>query len=251
MAPINLNSPTNTDLPFFQLPQELIDQIFTHIFSESKHDIPLTRDAELRIFEKHLILRRTWQIPPPSWKGCRNVFKTCKAFYANGLNTLYSQMSFTIRINGDDNDPGQTRSRLHSDYPFGKLEECLPLRYLRAVQVSLSAGSVQDLARLGVRVRAFDQAVKESPKMRVTAIRLSLGRLAVDDVVYERVKIVMRTTLKYAANGEVKDEALFVKIFTNPGNDIPEPFLRDLARMIRAADANASVVSYSKGMVLL
>ena len=168
-----------------------------------------------------------------------------------GLEFLYPQMSFSIRINGDDDDPGQTRSRLHSDYPFGRLDECLPLRYLRTVQVSLSAGSTQDLARLETRVRAFDRAVARSQKLRVAAIRLSLGRLVIDDQGYEQVKNVMGVMLKFAAKDGVKDEALLVKIFANPGNDIPERMLRDLADRVRMVDKDASVLSYSKGMMLL
>ncbi|KAK4624583.1 hypothetical protein CLAFUW4_06203 [Fulvia fulva] len=251
MAPIILYPHLNTHHPLFLLPQEIQDLVFSFVFSETNLDISTTRDAELRIFEKHLILRRTWPVPPPSWKGCRNVFRTCKVFYANGLDFLYSQMSFSIRINGDDDDPGQTRSRLHSDYPFGRLDECLPLQYLRRVHVSMSAGSIQDLVRLETRVKAFDVAVKESPKLCVTAIRLSLGRLFVTETVFWLLERVMGIMLRHCSADGMQDEQLFVKIFSNPGNDIPELFLRGLAQMVRKVGRNASVVSYSKGMVLL
>ncbi|EME45027.1 hypothetical protein DOTSEDRAFT_52420 [Dothistroma septosporum NZE10] len=253
MPPITLRSTANAQSPLLKLPQELVDLIFSFLYSETNLDIGPTRDAELRIFSNHLILRRTWPVPPPSWKGCSKVFRTCRAFYANGLNILYPQMTFSIRINGDDEDPGQRRSRLHSDYPFGRLDDCMPLRYLGAAQISLSAGSVQDLERLEERLGAFEEAVRGSERLRVGAVRVSLGRLVVTRAVFERVKRITDVVLKWCGNakGDMKREGLMVKIFTNPGNDVPDHFLKDLASLVRSVDSDASVVSYSKGMVLL
>lgn len=110
---------------------------------------------------------------------------------------------------------------------------------------------MHDLLRLGPRVQAFDRAVQKSTKLCITSVRLSLGRLVVTDTVYEWVKNIMGLMLKHSATSGLRDEALLVKIFTNPGNDIPERFLRNMAGLVRDVDSNASVVSYSKGMVLL
>ena len=91
---------------------------------------------------------------------------------------------------------------MHSDYPFGRLDECVPLRYLGAAQVSLSAGSLTDLERLEERVGGFERAVNGSGRLRVGALRVSLGRLVVTRGVYERVRVIVGIVLGWCANGD-------------------------------------------------
>lgn len=170
------------------LPREIRDQIIAYLFAETPYDTLDTRRVELRIYNDHAILHRSFVVPPPSWKGCSKLFRTCKQLHHEGMSFLYPQVQFRVCIDGRLSDFTPRRSRLHSEYPVGRLQACTILRYMKCASFDLVASSSEDISRLTTRLRAYLLAVSGNGRLKVSSINLyfdgpqPLNRGSGDDV---------------------------------------------------------------------
>lgn len=220
------------------LPQEVLDLVYTHVFPVTRHDPPSTRQAELQIYSRHVLIRRTSPVPPSRWKGCRKLMRTCKKCYHDVLVLLYGDMFFDVRIMGEDHEPSALalRSRLESIYPLGPVGRCPPLQYIRAIHLDLSA--VQrpaELRRLSVRLRGFLDTVSGNERLTVKSISFNVpswqGVLSaappdrLPEAEHCRVDGVARVLRGLRCNGKVR--------LYNRNQAVPEECLQQLLSSMR------------------
>lgn len=170
--PTSLNLTMQPQSRLLELPREVRDQIIAYLFAETPYDTLDTRRVELRIYNDHAILHRSFVVPPPSWKGCSKFFRTCKQLHHEGMSFLYPQVHFRVSIDGRLSDLTPRRSRLHSEYPVGRLRACTILRYMKYVSFDLVASSSEDISRLTARLRSLLAVISGAGRLKVSSINL-------------------------------------------------------------------------------
>lgn len=158
--------------PLLALPREIRDIIISYLFTDTPYDTRDTRRVELHINNNHAILRRSFVVPPPSFKGCSKLFRTCKQLHHEGMSFLYQQLEFRVIIDGRRPDFKPTRSRLHSEYPVGELQLCSILRYIRSVSLDLAGFSAKDISRLTTRLRSYLSAIPDISRVKTSRVDL-------------------------------------------------------------------------------
>lgn len=171
-VPTSVNLTMTSRSRLLALPREIRDQIIAYLFAETPYDTLDTRRVELRIYNDHAILHRSFVVPPPSWKGCSKFFRTCKQLHHEGMSFLYPQVQFRVSIDGRLSNFTPRRSRLHSEYPVGRLRACTILRYMNSASFDLVASSSEDISRLTTRLRDYLVAVSENGRLKVSSINL-------------------------------------------------------------------------------